>query len=136
MNSTRSSFGAAVVDNRIFVVGGWVNSGRSTSVESLLFQQQPQDKDKDHTNSNSNVSCTFPNSLWRGGTTPDSFQPPRFSCRGQGGIMSCCCRRLLQQSWKVDIYLSGSVGYPTDHCLESSQFDHSVTKWLLHGLLV
>ena len=54
-----------MVDNRIFVVGGWVNSGQSSSVESLLFQQQPQDKDKDHTNSNSNVSCTFPNSLWR-----------------------------------------------------------------------
>ena len=65
MNSTRCAFGAAVVDNRIFVVGGWVNSMRSTSVESLLFQQQPQDKDKDHTNSNSNMSCTFPNSSWR-----------------------------------------------------------------------
>ena len=65
MNSTRSFFGAAVVDNWIFVVGGWVNSMRSTSVESLLFQQQPQDKDKDHTNSNSNRSCTFPNSSWR-----------------------------------------------------------------------
>ena len=38
---------------------------QSTSVESLLFQQQPQDKDKDHTNSNSNVSWTFPNSSWR-----------------------------------------------------------------------
>ena len=63
MNLARYDFGAAVVDNRIFVVGGWVNSGRSTSVESLLFQQQPQDKD--HTNSNSNVSCTFPNSSWR-----------------------------------------------------------------------
>ena len=45
------------------LVGGWVNSGRSTSVESLLFQEQPQDKD--HTNSNSNMSCTFPNSSWR-----------------------------------------------------------------------
>ena len=65
MNSTRSSFGAAVVDNRIFVVSGWVNSGQSTSVESLLFQQHPQDKDKDHTNSNSNVTCTFLNSSWR-----------------------------------------------------------------------
>ena len=65
MNSTRSSFGAAVMDNCIFVVGGSVNGRRSTSVESLLFQQQPQDKDKDHTNSNSNVSCTFPNSSWR-----------------------------------------------------------------------
>ena len=65
MNSTRDAFGAAVVDNQIFVVGGWVNSERSTSVESLLFQQQPQDKDKDHTNSNSNVTCTFPNSSWR-----------------------------------------------------------------------
>ena len=63
MNLARYDFGAAVVDNRIFVVGGWVNSGRSTSVESLLFQQQPQDKD--HTNSNSNVTCTFPNSSWR-----------------------------------------------------------------------
>ena len=63
MNLARYDFGAAVVDNRIFVVAGWVNSGRSTSVESLLFQQQPQDKD--HTNSNSNVSCTFPNSSWR-----------------------------------------------------------------------
>ena len=63
MNSTRCAFGAAVVDNRIFVVSGWVNEMHSTSVESLLFQQQPQDKD--HTNSNSNVSWTFPNSLWR-----------------------------------------------------------------------
>ena len=63
MNWTRCTFGAAVVDNRIFVVGGWVNSGPSASVESLLFQEQPQDKD--HTNRNSNVSCTFPNSLWR-----------------------------------------------------------------------
>ena len=65
MNLTQSCFGAAVVDNRIFVVGGWVNEMRSASVESLLFQQQPQDKDKDHTNSNSNASCMFPNSLWR-----------------------------------------------------------------------
>ena len=63
MNWRRSCFGAAVVDNRIFVVGGWVGHGRSTSVESLLFQQQPQDKG--HTNSNSNMSCTFPNSSWR-----------------------------------------------------------------------
>ena len=65
MNSTRSYFGAAVVNNRIFVVGGLVNSEPSTSVESLLFQHQPQDKDKDHTHSNSNMSCTFPNSSWR-----------------------------------------------------------------------
>ena len=65
MNSTRYAFGAAVVDNRIFVVAGLVNSEASTSVESLMFQQQPQDKDKDHTNSNSNVSWTFPNSSWR-----------------------------------------------------------------------
>ena len=65
MKSTRSCFGAAVMDNRIFVVGGWVNDRQSTLVESLLFQQQPQDKDKDHTNSNSNVTCTFPNSSWR-----------------------------------------------------------------------
>ena len=54
-----------MVDNRIFVVAGWVNSEASTSVESLMFQQQPLDKDKDHTNSNSNVSWTFPNSSWR-----------------------------------------------------------------------
>ena len=66
MNSTRDAFGAAVVDNRIFVVGGNINFvRRSTSVESLLLQQQPQDKDKDHTHSNSNMSCTFPNSSWR-----------------------------------------------------------------------
>ena len=65
MNSTRSTFGAAVVDNRIFVVGGWVNEMQSTSVESLLFQQEPQDKDQDHTKGNSNVSCIFPSSLWR-----------------------------------------------------------------------
>ena len=65
MNSSRLYFGAAVVDNRIFAVAGIVNDRPSTSVESLLFQQQPQDKDKDHTNSNSNVSCTFPNSPWR-----------------------------------------------------------------------
>ena len=63
MNSRRSSFGAAVVDNWIFVVGGDFNEMQSMSVESLLFQQQPQDKD--HTNSNSNMTCTFPNSLWR-----------------------------------------------------------------------
>ena len=60
MNSRRSHFGASVMDNHIFVVGGYVNSEQSSSVESLLLQQQPQDKD--HTNSNSNVSCTFPNS--------------------------------------------------------------------------
>ena len=65
MNFARSSFGAAVMDNRIFVVAGWVNGRWSTSVESLLFQQQPQNKDKDHTNSNSNASCMFPNSSWR-----------------------------------------------------------------------
>ena len=65
MNSTRCAFGAAVVDNRMFVVGGWVNREPSTLVESLLFQQQPQDKDKDHTHSNSNVTCTFANSSWR-----------------------------------------------------------------------
>ena len=63
MNWRRSCFAAAVVDNRIFVVGGWVDHGRSTSVESLLFQQQPQDKD--HSNGNSNMSCTFPNPSWR-----------------------------------------------------------------------
>ena len=45
MNSTRCAFGAAVVDNWIFVVGGNVNGRLSTSVESLLFQQEPQDKD-------------------------------------------------------------------------------------------
>ena len=63
MNSTRCSFGAAVVDNHIFVVGGYVDERQSTSVESLLFQRQPQDKN--HTNSNSNVSWTLPNSSWR-----------------------------------------------------------------------
>ena len=68
MNLARYAFGAAVVDNQIFVVGGWVNKMRSTSVESLLFQQQPQDKD--HTNSNSNMSCTFHNSSWRMGVFP------------------------------------------------------------------
>ena len=51
------------MDNHIFRVGGDVDHQPSTSVESLLFQQQPQDKD--HTDSNNNVSCTFPNSLWR-----------------------------------------------------------------------
>ena len=63
MNSSRCAFGAAVMDNRIFVVGGYVNEMPSTSVESLLFQQQPLDKD--HTNSNSNAHCMFPNSSWR-----------------------------------------------------------------------
>ena len=63
MNSRRYGLGAAVMDNQIFVVGGDVDEMQSTSVESLLFQQQPQDKD--HTNTNSNVSCTFPNSSWR-----------------------------------------------------------------------
>ena len=57
MNSTRYDFGAAVVDNRIFVVGGWVNEMRSTSVESLMFQRQPHDKD--HTNSNVAVKITI-----------------------------------------------------------------------------
>ena len=63
MNLARSCFGAGVVDNQIFVVSGWVNSGQSTSVESLLFQQQPHYKD--HSNGNSTVSCTFPNSSWK-----------------------------------------------------------------------
>ena len=62
MNLARSSFGAAVMDNCIFVVAGYVNYMPSTLVESLLLQQ-PQDKD--HTNSNSNVSWTLPNSSWR-----------------------------------------------------------------------
>ena len=53
------------MDNWIFVVGGYVNRGRSALVESLLFQQRSQDKDKDHTNSNSNVSCTFLYFSWR-----------------------------------------------------------------------
>ena len=64
MNLRRYAFGAAVVDNRIFVVGGYFDSEPLTLVESLMFQQQPQDEDKDHTNSNSNVTCTFPNSSW------------------------------------------------------------------------
>ena len=63
MNSTRDGCGAVVMDNRIVVVGGYVNGRQSTSVESLLFQQQPQDND--HTYSTSNMSCTFPNSSWR-----------------------------------------------------------------------
>ena len=63
MNLARSSFGATVVDNQIFVVGGYVTVRQSTSVESLLFQRQPQDKD--HSNGNSTVSCTFANSSWR-----------------------------------------------------------------------
>ena len=63
MNLARYAFGAAVVDSRIFVVGGFVNVRRLISVESLLFQQQPQDKD--HSNGNSNLSCTFANSSWR-----------------------------------------------------------------------
>ena len=63
MNLARYAFGAAVVDNRIFVVGGYVNVRRLISVESLLFQRQPQDKD--HSNGNSNMSCTFANSSWR-----------------------------------------------------------------------
>ena len=63
MNSSHYAFGAAVMDNRIFVVGGYVKEMLSTSVESLLFQQQPLDKD--HTNSNSNACCMFPNSSWR-----------------------------------------------------------------------
>ena len=63
MNLARYAFGAAVVDNRIFVVGGFVNVRRLISVESLLFQQQPQDKD--HSNGNSNLGCTFANSSWR-----------------------------------------------------------------------
>ena len=63
MNLARYAFGAAVMDNCIFVVGGNVNFMRSNSVESLLFERQPQDKD--HSNRNGNVSCTFPNSSWR-----------------------------------------------------------------------
>ena len=63
MNSSRYAFGAAVMDNCIFVVGGWVKKRPSTSVESLLFQQQPQDMG--HTNSSNSVSCLFPNSSWR-----------------------------------------------------------------------
>ena len=37
MISSRFAFGAAVMDNCIFVVGGFVNGMPSTSVESLLF---------------------------------------------------------------------------------------------------
>ena len=78
MNWTRDAFGAAVVDNQIFVVGGYVNSKPSTSVESLLFQQQQHDKDKDHTHSNSNVTCTFPNSSWRVEPHLSLSSPPVF----------------------------------------------------------
>ena len=63
MNSSRYAFGAAVMDNRIFVVGGCVNRMQSAKVEFLLFQQQPLDND--NANRNSNVSCMFPNSSWR-----------------------------------------------------------------------
>ena len=63
MNLARYAFGAAVVDNQILVVGGYIEVRRSTLVESLLFQRQPQDKD--HSNGNSNMSCTFANSSWR-----------------------------------------------------------------------
>ena len=63
MNLAQHSFGAAVMDNHIFVVVGYDNGRQSTSVESLLFQWQPQDNDC--TNSNSNVSWTFANSSWR-----------------------------------------------------------------------
>ena len=52
MNSARSAFGAAAMDNRIFVVGGWVNLIPSASVESLAFP-------------NSLESLAFPNSSWR-----------------------------------------------------------------------
>ena len=40
MNLAQYAFGAAVVDNQIFVVGGCVNEMQSILVESLLFQQQ------------------------------------------------------------------------------------------------
>ena len=96
MNSTRSSFGAAVVDNQIFVVGGWVDHGQSTSVESLLFQWQPQDED--HTNSNSNVSWTLPNSSWR-------MEPH----------LSLCSPRTSHAMAKVGSCLVVVGGYCTNH---------------------
>ena len=75
MNSTRYAFGAGVINNRIFVVGGMVNGNDSTSVESLLFhhKQQPQrqeDKEDNNTSSTSSIngscgSMVFPNSSWK-----------------------------------------------------------------------
>ena len=103
MNSTRYDFGAAVVDNRIFVVGGHVNSEPSTSVESLLFQQQPLDKD--HTNSNSNASCMFPNSSWRMERHLSLSSPPNSHAVAKVG--SClvaaggCTRSALQGTVEV-----------------------------------
>ena len=85
MNLARSSFGAAVMDNRIFVVGGNVNVRLSTSVESLLFQQEPQDKD--HSNSNSNVSWTFANSSWR--MEPHLTLSSRGHCHAVAKVGSC-----------------------------------------------
>ena len=85
MNWTRYAFGAAVLDNRIFVVGGFVNSEPSTSVESLLFQQQPLDKD--HTNSNGNASCMFPNSLWR--MEPHLSLSSTRNCHAMAKVGSC-----------------------------------------------
>ena len=52
MTSQRYGFGAAVVDNQIFVVGGHVDGRQVTLVEALVF-------------SNSSESLTFPNPSWR-----------------------------------------------------------------------
>ena len=85
MNSSRSYFGAAVMDNRIYVVGGFVNVMPSNSVESLLFQQHPLDKD--HTNSNSNARCLFPNSSWR--VEPHQTLSTTHICHAVAKVGSC-----------------------------------------------
>ena len=63
MNAPRYSFGAAVVDNRIFVVGGEVDGCSSSSVESLLFHNM-ENKNTTATSINSNtINSIFPSSL-------------------------------------------------------------------------
>ena len=135
MNWTRSSFGAAVVDKCIFVVGGSVNVRQSTSGESLLFQHQPQDKDKDHTHSNSNVSCTFPNSLWRVEPHLSLSSPLVFHAVAKVGsclvVAGGYCENHGSWTDSVEVF-----DIQRGCCLESSQFEHSADVWLLHGHLV
>ena len=108
------------MDNRDFVVGGYVNEMPLTSVESLLFQQQPSDKD--HTNSNSNVSCMFPNSLWR--VEPHQTLSTTVVGHAVAKVGSCLVVAGASINLTTWTNLVEVLDVLWGHCLESSQFDH------------
>ena len=121
MNCSRYTFGAAVMDNRIFVVGGYVNGGgQSTLVESFLFRKQQQ-QDKDNTRSTINASCTFPNSSsWR------VEQDLHLSTNGVGHAVA------KMGSCLIVVVVVGGGGFPSVQVLD---VPHGIV-WNLPNLIV